>query len=75
MLPGNTLYGWNLEATGEGYLAQGNIRWDNNGQLSISGDLNIKGSNGIHIMNDYNYNTFNITGRTSYKLDEWINTN
>ena len=81
ILPGNTLYGWNLEATGEGYLAQGNILWDDRGSLIISGDINVKGSDyGIHIFNDNGLNTLNITGRNiteknTTPLNQWASTN
>jgi len=39
---GNTLYGWNLEATGEGYLARGNISWEDNGNLNIDGNIHLR---------------------------------
>lgn len=61
---GNTTYGWNLEATGEGYLAQRNISWQKNGQLTIKGDIEIQEPNGIHIMTNSGYNALNITGRS-----------
>lgn len=68
---GNTIYGWNLEATGEGYLAKNNISWDQSGKLTVKGDIIINESNGIHIFNTYGYNTLNVTGRSVDTLTNW----
>lgn len=69
---GNTLYGWNLEATGEGYLAGGNVEWDQNGKLTIKGDVVIGGANGIHILDSQNNNVLNINGREVNSLSNWV---
>ena len=81
---GNTIYGWNLESTGEGYLARGNISWEKNGNLNIDGNIHLRkilqedngtDFNGIYVYGSNNQTALVINGQEFNRLDDANSTN
>lgn len=66
-------YGWWLKPEGDGYLAQGNIRWDATGELEILGSLKLQQGRGIYVYSTPSNNessklTTIINGDSAYSL-------
>lgn len=67
-------YGWHLKAMGDGYLAQGNISWNNDGDLTIQGSILLKyqNSDGIYIINSDDVTTMAINGESYDSFKSWV---